>query len=329
MPDFNRTELRELAIQATDICAEELELYASGIESPTITPGMVRAVVHALEANYLISRKPGYRPKARLVVNAEPALSALREVESQLKALSPADGGKPPTPPTTEHGATIVGVEFTPFPTLVVSVPPVPVPEPTEPPTKVTVYSPDRPPGHRFHRPDTPATEVADPPTASQGGLAENDSHPARIDDGWNDAQRDLYSRFALFAKKLSRQGYMPTMVEFDRLKPADLPLAISLVQRLRCKWSDLAYRLNLQIQTKNNRPGLEADKRPAAPVVEAPAVPRLRGTATVNDSGLVESASAAPATILHRAPDGGMTRIVKNADGRETRMLASFEDKN
>lgn len=165
-----------------------------------------------------------------------------------------------------------------------------------------------------FPAPEPPAPEVAD-------DAPDSESHPP-----WTPKQNALYVRLAPALQRMAREGYMPTKAEYNAQR-GDLPVYAYLLWLLNCKWSDLAAKLGLQVQSRYRGPGKGAKQEEPEPDGNplGAAVPRLRGTAIVNANGLVERVEVAPtAPILHRAPDGGVTRIVPRADGSQARSLPS-----
>lgn len=148
--------------------------------------------------------------------------------------------------------------------------------------------------------------------------------------DGWTPEQRKLYVDVVRHLKRIAHNGIMPSMAEYDRVR-GHLPTAQSVYARLGIKWSDIAARMGLRVQRGRRRE--DAGIEPA-PKPEAPAVPRKRGTARLNANGLVESVSQATvpnaAPILHRAPDGGVTRILPRPDNSQAHSLPSaFAERN
>lgn len=130
----------------------------------------------------------------------------------------------------------------------------------------------------------------------------------------------------------LAKDGLMPTIAEYNRARPDGAILAESFCQKRDMKWSELAAKLGLAMRPRGLRFG---KGKAAAPVPEPePAVPLLRGVAVVGENGLVESVTpnttpnAAP--ILHRAPDGGVTRILPRPDNSQAHSLPSaFAERN
>lgn len=351
MSDLSRTELRDLARTATQIVRDESALHDDpsserAYTGEYVTALQVRAVVEALgDAGYLVMLKRDARlmygvetdgvgehvhfesvtPKGRpmgILGNPNMPPDTLKALGEMMDAVAERYGPPPPTGDDGEHGFmggglptpddldawgnpretqpekpepegsrpapsdvehTIKGVEFTPFPTIVVETKPLPEPEPP------------------------PAPAAPSP-------------HP----DGWSPKTQADYRAAVALLQRIARDGIMPSVAEYNDAR-GGLPQAMTLLARLGLKWSEIAARIGLTPVLPGGRGGrgrqsaandAEAN-RPAAPT------PPEQPASTPTAAPQVE-----PAPILHRAPDGGVTKIIRNADGRQVRMLRAFEDK-
>lgn len=336
MSNLTRDQLRALAATATERLEAELELHGVHPAAIRINGGMVRAVVEALEsAGYLLTRLdaigPALVPKGRPIV-ASPRNGAYRDYSDNEKGLFPHY--------TPEEVAQMGD--------------PAPFPAPEPPAAKVADDDDDESPFADF-APDeiedggedvetTPLREPYQVPTPVD---ARDDDPDHELHPTWTPKQHALYLRLAPLLQRLARDGYMPTRTAYEA-NHGDLPAYNYLLQVLDCKWSDLALWLGLKVQSRHYGPGKGKKKEHEAapsgfptkleephPEGSRPAVPRLRGTALLDANGLVESVSqatvpSAPTPILHRAPDGGVTRILPRPDNSQAHSLPSaFAERN
>lgn len=337
--DLTRAELRDLAVAATAAHRAELALYdPDGNErsytGEHVTGAQVRAVLEALQsAGYRIEKAAAslagqleaLKIDFRRVYGREPSCDPGDDGKGLLPALTPEEVAEMPRPNAAQAFAEIRATHGHLFDSV----------------TDEDIAS------WRGHEP--PASTVTVPlrwRTLNESAVPAQRPEPKAADAGDLDtvtptdrmtaAQAALYRRVAPLLQRLAREGYMPTKAEYNAQR-GDLPVYEHLIDKLGCKWSELAAWLGLRVQSRYHGPGkgnngvdngVDGAGRETQAKPEPPAVPRKRGTAVLDSNGLVQSVTpigtGSAGAIIHRAPDGGVTRIVPRADGSQAHSLPS-----